>query len=161
MKLKKLSRLPLLALPAALALLPTAAASAQGTGYGPGTQYQVEFATSNAFGQGALWFWAALDSGGGGNYQEADCIHTGSAGVNGASHDAGNLNWAWVGPGQLELSGVNMLGGLETVDLTVSLASGTSGTGSIDMATATYAAGVPVIGGSGPVTLPAHGEVAP
>jgi hypothetical protein len=141
------------------------AGSTGGSSYGPGAVYQVEL-SSNVPGEG-FWLWVELDSDGTGTYQEADCIHLGGGhATDAASHDAGDVTWT-SSPGALNISGVEIIGGLEAVDLSVALP--TSGYGSVTSMTLTWAGGAPIVGaetGSGgpvpaPLILPAHGEVAP
>src|SRR5512132_4327609 len=57
--------------------------------YGTGAQFQIEISANNVGGVpgDGVWLWVALNSGGSGDYQGTDCIHTGSAGLNGAAHE--------------------------------------------------------------------------
>jgi len=93
--------------------------------YGPGAVYQVEISANAA--TGSFWIWAELDPGGAsGDYQETDCIHLGRGGPNGALHDSGSVSGWSVGGGALTMTGVKILGGLETATISVPLP--TSGT---------------------------------
>ena len=121
----------------------------------------MEFATTNQTGGGAFWFWAAL-GGDGGTYQEADCVHSGSTGINAAAHDAGNLingAWFWVAPGMLEINGVEAIGGAMTVNIMVQTANGQD-YGSIDSVTITATSGniFPI---GMPIPYAASGQIAP
>ena len=95
--------------------------------YGPGAVYQVEISANAA--TGSYWIWAELDPGGtSGDYQETDCIHLGRGGPNGALHDSGSVSSWSVGGGTLTMTGVQILGGLETATISVPLpSSGTYG----------------------------------
>jgi len=139
--------------------------STGGSSYGPGAVYQVEL-SSDVPGEG-FWIWVELDSDGTGTYQETDCIHLGGGhATDAAAHDAGDVTWT-ASSGMLSISGVQIIGGLETVDVSVPLP--TSGYGSVTSMTVTWESGAPIVGAAigadGPVTaaltLPAHGEVAP
>jgi len=122
-------------------------------------QYQVEL-SSNVPGQG-FWMWAALSPGGTGNYQETDCIHLGGGhATDAAAHDAGDVSGWTATNGTLTLSGVDIIGGLETADISVTLPA--SGYGTVGAMTITVtSAVVPILPVGVPITLPAHGEVAP
>ena len=103
------------------------AASAQAD-YGPGAVYQVEISANAA--SGSFWIWAELDPGNtSGDYQETDCIHLGHGPDNdGAVHDSGSVTSWSVGNGVLTMTGMNILGGLETATISVPLpSSGTYG----------------------------------
>jgi len=90
--------------------------------YGPGAVYQVEISANAA--TGSYWIWAELDPGGtSGDYQETDCIHLGRGGPNGALHDSGSVSSWSVGGGTLTMTGVQILGGLETATISVPLPS--------------------------------------
>jgi hypothetical protein len=91
--------------------------------YGPGAVYQVEI-SANALPGPSFWFWAELDPGGtSGDYQMADCIHVGSGGPNAAAHSSGEVESWSVGGGMLTMTGVEIIGGAETVTITVALPS--------------------------------------
>jgi hypothetical protein len=55
-----------------------------------------------------VWLWIELNSNGTGDYTGADCIHTGSAGLNGAGHQQGDVTWTDSG-GKLTISGVALV----------------------------------------------------
>lgn len=78
--------------------------------YGPGAQYQVEISANNVGGVpgDGVWLWIELNSNGTGDYTGADCIHTGSAGLNGAGHQRGDVKWTDSG-GKLTISGVALV----------------------------------------------------
>jgi hypothetical protein len=58
----------------------------------------------------------------------------------------------------LDIQGLEIIGGLETVD--VSVPPPASGYGSVTSFTVAYAGGAPILGATSPLMLPAHGEVA-
>jgi hypothetical protein len=92
-------------------------------GYGSPTAYQVEI-SANPSGEG-LWFWASLDQGGGGgDYQETDCVHI--PGLHAAAHDAGEVHDWWIDTvnNTLHIDGVLLVGGAETANLVVPLPAG-------------------------------------
>jgi hypothetical protein len=138
-------------------------APAAGSGYGAGAVYQVEL-SSNVTGEG-FWIWAALSPGGTGNYQETDCIHLGGGhATDAAAHDAGDVSgWSVSSNGVLTIPGVEILGGLETATVSVTLPA--SGYGTVGAMTITVTSSSVVTNPPIPVgpsfTLPAHGEVAP
>src|SRR5260370_31436612 len=81
-----------------------------------GGSYQVEIWANTA--QGSFWFWSELGPGGTGNYQETDCIHLGGGHTtDAAAHDAGDVSGWSVGGGALTITGVKIIGGLETATL--------------------------------------------
>jgi hypothetical protein len=88
--------------------------------YGNGAQFQIEISANNVGGVpgDGVWLWIALNSGGGGDYQGNDCIHTGSAGLNGAAHEQGDVQWTDAG-GQLTITGVKLVGGVFPVTVVV------------------------------------------
>lgn len=132
-------------------LLGTATASAD---YGSRAVYQVEI-SSNPHGSG-FWMWAELDPGmSSGDYQETDCIHLGQGGPNGALHDSGSVSGWEITGGVLILHGVKVLGGAETVDVSVPVPTG--GYGHSYSVTITPTGGPPVIAG----TFPAQVQLAP
>ena len=141
------------------------AGSTGGSSYGPGAVYQVEL-SSNVPGEG-FWIWVELNADGTGNYQETDCIHLGGGhATDAASHDAGDVTWNWSN-GMLDIQGLEIIGGLETVD--VSVPPPAPGYGSVSSFAVTWMGGAPIVGASetesgpspSPVWFPAHGEVAP
>jgi hypothetical protein len=150
---KTTKRLLLLCSLMTAAVLLATAATARAD-YGSKAVYQVEI-SANPPGSG-IWLWAELDPGGAsGDYQETDCIHTGHGGPNGALHDSGSVS-AWdTSGGQLNIHGVLMLGGLETVDISIPIPAG--GYGHVTTMVITPTAGLPII--SGP--FPAQIQLAP
>jgi hypothetical protein len=122
--------------------------------YGQGAQYQVEI-SANPPGFG-FWYWAELDpSMTSGDYQETDCIHSGHGGPNGGIHDSGSVTgWEIVG-GVLTMHDVLVVGGIETVDVSVPVPSG--GYGHSNSVTITPVSGPPLIAG----TFPAQVQLAP
>jgi hypothetical protein len=94
-----------------------------------------------------------------GDYQETDCIHSGRGGPNGALHDAGSVSGWSVDENArtLTLYGVDVLGGAETMNVTVPLpASGDYGHS--NSMTLTYVSGIPIVPD---VTFPAQVQLAP
>jgi hypothetical protein len=140
---------------------PAFAAPASGSGYGAGAQYQVEL-SANVPGEG-FWLWVELGAGGSGNYQETDCIHLGGGHTtDAAAHDSGNVSGWNVSDGVLTIAGINIIGGLETAEVSVPLPS--AGYGSVSQMTVTVTSAAvkhPPLPIGVPITLPAHGEVAP
>ena len=104
----------------AAALAGTAATPALAD-YCTGAQYQIEISANNAGGVpgDGVWLWIALNSGGTGDYQGTDCIHTGPAGLNGAAHEQGDVQWTDAG-GQLTITGIKLVGGVFPVTVVVS-----------------------------------------
>ena len=90
--------------------------------YGNSAQFQIAISANNE-GVGlpgdGVWLWIALNSGGTGTYQGTDCIHTGPAGLNGAAHEQGDVQWTDAG-GQLTITGIKLVGGLFPVTVVVS-----------------------------------------
>jgi len=88
--------------------------------YGKGAQYQVEISANNVGGVpgDGVWLWIELNRDGSGDYTGSDCIHTGSAGLNGAAHERGDVTWADSG-GKLTISGVGLIGGQFPVSVVV------------------------------------------
>jgi hypothetical protein len=122
--------------------------------YGAKAVYQVEI-SSNPPGSG-VWIWAELDPGmSSGDYQETDCIHTGRGGPNGALHDSGSVSGWEIAGGVLTMHGMKVLGGAETVDVSVPVPPG--GYGHASSVTITPTGGPPVIQG----TFPAQVQLAP
>lgn len=78
--------------------------------YGNSAQFQVEISANNVGGVpgDGVWLWIELSSNGSGDYTGADCIHTGSAGLNGAGHQRGDVTWTDSG-GKLTISGVALV----------------------------------------------------
>ncbi len=104
----------------AAALAGTAATPALAD-YGTGAQYQIEISANNVGGVpgDGVWLWIELNSNGTGDYTGSDCIHTGSAGLNGAASERGDVTWTDSG-GTLKISGVALVGGQFPVNLVVS-----------------------------------------
>jgi len=118
-----------LAVAAALFFGTAASASAD---YGSRAVYQVEI-SANASPGPSFWFWAELDAGGG-DYQMTDCIHVGRGGPNAAAHASGDVeSWSTSG-GMLTITGVQIIGGAETVTIKVPLpASGYGHTNAVSL----------------------------
>lgn len=94
------------------------AASGAQADYGKGAVYQIEISANNVGGvpgDGA-WLWIALNRDGTGDYEMTDCIHTGSAGLNTASHSSGDVTWRDDGT-SLWITGVGAIGGLVPVTI--------------------------------------------
>jgi len=141
------SRVLLLAAASLAAALYFGLSSTARAGYGSATAYQVEI-SANPPGEG-IWFWGALDTGGGGgDYQETDCVHLPQIGLVGAAHDGGEVEDWWIdnATNTLHIDGVLLVGGLETANLLVPLPTGTLGhtTGTIEV---DFAGGIPIITG--------------
>jgi hypothetical protein len=88
--------------------------------YGRGAVYQIEISANNVGqvpGDGA-WIWVALNRDGTGDYAAADCVHTGSLGLNTAAHSAGDVRWTSDGT-NLTITGMNLIGGALPVILVV------------------------------------------
>jgi hypothetical protein len=88
--------------------------------YGRGALYQVEISANDVGGvpgDGA-WVWISLNRNYTGDYTMADCIHTGSAGLNAAAHSAGDVTWSDDGT-NLWIIGVGAIGGLVPVTIKV------------------------------------------
>jgi hypothetical protein len=99
------------------------AATGASAEYGPGAVYQVEI-SANALPGPSFWFWAELDPGGtSGDYQMTDCIHVGRGGPNAAAHASGEVESWSVGSGWLTMTGVKIIGGLETATISAALPS--------------------------------------
>lgn len=138
---------------AAVAILLGTATTASAD-YGSGAAYQVEI-SSNPPGSG-VWIWAELDPGmTSGDYQETDCIHLGQGGPNGALHDSGSVSGWEITGSMLTMHGVKVLGGAETVDVSVPVPAGRYGHSY--SVTITPTGGPPVIAG----TFPAQVQLAP
>ena len=142
---------------------PGVAASTSGSGYGAGATYQVEL-SSNVRGEG-FWIWAELGANQTGNYQETDCIHLGGGhATDAAAHSAGDVSGWTVSGGILTMDGINIIGGLETVDLAVTFSPGTSGygpaTSMLVTVTSALVSSPPIPVGTS-FRLPVDGEVAP
>jgi hypothetical protein len=136
---------------AVAALLATATANAD---YGSKAVYQVEI-SSNPPGSG-VWLWAELDPGGAsGDYQETDCIHLPKLGLVGALHDSGSVSGWDISNGQLNIRGVLVVGGAETVDISIPLPAG--GYGHASTIFVTPVLGPPIISGA----FPAQVQLAP
>src|SRR5260221_927998 len=102
------------------AALITAAAEPALADYGTGAQFQIEISANNVGGVpgDGVWLWIALNKNGTGDYTGADCIHTGSFGLNGAGHEQGDVTWTDSG-GKLTITGVGLIGGQFPVTLVV------------------------------------------
>jgi hypothetical protein len=59
-------------------------------------QYQVELSANNVGGVpgDGLWLWIELNNDGSGDYTGSVCIHSGSAGLNSAFPEAGDVTWS-------------------------------------------------------------------
>jgi hypothetical protein len=103
-----------------VAMTGTAWADSSSGDYGPGAQYQIAISANNVGGVpgDGVWTWIALYPDGTGDYTAADCIHTGSAGLNGAGHERGDVTWTDSG-GMLTISGVALVNGEFPVTITV------------------------------------------
>jgi hypothetical protein len=131
-----------------------ATASGASADYGGKAVYQVEI-SSNPPGSG-VWLWAELDPGGAsGDYQETDCIHLPKLGLVGAVHDSGSVSGWDISGGQLNIRGVLVVGGEETVDISIPLPAG--GYGHATSIVVTPVLGPPLISGS----FPAQVQLAP
>jgi hypothetical protein len=89
--------------------------------YGTGAQYQIEISANNAGGVpgDGVWLWIELNGNGSGDYTGSDCIHTGSAGLNGAGNQRGDVTWTDSG-GKLTINGVALVDGQFPVTVVVS-----------------------------------------
>jgi hypothetical protein len=88
--------------------------------YGKGAVYQIEISANNVGqvpGDGA-WIWIALNRDGTGDFVAADCVHTGSLGLNAADHSAGDVSWTSDGT-NLTITGMNLIGGALPVIIVV------------------------------------------
>jgi hypothetical protein len=86
-----------IAIAAALAcLVILVAAPSSLADYGAGAQYQIELSANNVGGVpgSGLWLWIELNRDGSGDYTGSVCIHTGSAGLNSAFPEAGDVSWS-------------------------------------------------------------------
>jgi hypothetical protein len=90
-------RLALAALAAAIACL-AALTAAPGSlaDYGATAQYQIEFSANNVGGVpgDGLWLWIELGRDGSGDFTGSICVHTGSAGLDSAFAQAGDVSWS-------------------------------------------------------------------
>jgi PKD repeat protein len=113
-KLAVLAALASVAVVAAFATAPNASA------YGRGSVYQIEISANDVGGVpgGGAWIWIGLNQDHTGDYTMADCIHTGSAGLNAAAHSKGDVTWSDAG-GLLTIDGVRAIGGLVPVTIVV------------------------------------------
>jgi hypothetical protein len=115
-KLAALAAAAIVGVLAAFAVAPAASAD-----YGKGAMYQIEISANNVGGVpgGGAWIWITLNSNGGGDYTMADCIHTGSFGLNGAAHSKGDIT-SWSDDGtNLTINGVQAIGGAVPVTISV------------------------------------------
>jgi hypothetical protein len=103
----------------AAALFAVAAPPAQAD-YGTGAQFQIEISANNVGGVpgDGVWLWIALNKDGTGDYTGSDCIHTGSAGLNGAGNEQGDVTWTDAG-GMLTITGVALVDGMFPVTIVV------------------------------------------
>lgn len=121
--------------------------------YGRGAVYQVEISANDP--SGGFWMWAELSSDHTGDYQETDCVHTGSLGLNAAAHASGSLGWSVTG-NVLTLTGVKIIGGAEIVTITIPVSSGVLG--HYNSVTIIPTGGFPIVG---VLTLSGQVQVAP
>lgn len=143
---------------AALAGTAGTAAASGGPDYSGGL-YQVEVSANTP--EGSFWFWAELGAGQTGNYQETDCIHLGGGhATDAAAHDAGDVESWNVAGGFLTITGVNIIGGLETATLTIPLPAGGYGHSTGATVTATSAV-VEILPLETPLPFPSQNEIAP
>jgi hypothetical protein len=113
-------RLAALAALATLAIVGAFATAPSASAYGRGSVYQIEISANNVGGvpgDGA-WIWIGLNQDHTGDYTMADCIHTGSAGLNAAAHSKGDVTWSDAN-GWLTIHGVEAIGGLVPVTIVV------------------------------------------
>lgn len=127
--------------------------------YGQGAQYQVEI-SSNPGGFG-IWIWAELGPGQTSDYQETDCIHLGGGHLNdAAAHDSGSLDGWSDSNGTLTMTGMKLIGGLVTANISVPV--GANGYGQVHSMTMTVTSEpIPFFPLNTPIPLPATGVVAP
>lgn len=127
--------------------------------YGAGATYQVEV-SANPPGFG-IWLWAELSPGGSGDYQETDCIHQGGgSATDGAVHDSGSVTGWTIANGHLTMTGVKIIGGLETATFSIPVSQAVLG--HYDSVTVTITSAiVPIIPVGAVITLPAQVQVAP
>lgn len=127
--------------------------------YGAGATYQVEV-SANPPGFG-IWLWAELSPDGSGDYQETDCIHQGGgSATDGAVHDSGSVTGWTVANGHLTMTGVKIIGGLETATFSIPVSQAVLGHYNWVTVTITSAI-VPIIPVGAVMTLPAQVQVAP
>ena len=127
--------------------------------YGAGAVYQVEI-SANPPGVG-FWIWAELSPDNSGDYEEIDCIHLGGGHANdAAAHDSGSVTGWSVGGGSLTMTGVKIIGGLETATISMPVGSGVIGHSGAMTLTVTSAV-VPILPVGVPLTFPAQVQVAP
>jgi hypothetical protein len=144
---------------AALALTAGTAATASASSDYSGGTYQVEISANTA--GASFWFWSELGAGQTGNYQETDCIHLGGGhATDAAAHDAGDVSGWSISNGFLSITGVEIIGGLETATLSIPVPTGTLGHSSGMTLTVTSAV-VPIIPVGAVLTLPSQNEIAP
>lgn len=142
-----------------LALTAGTAVAANASADYSGGVYQVEISANTP--QASFWFWSELGAGQTGNYQETDCIHLGGGhATDAAAHDAGDVaSWSAAG-GALTITGVQIIGGLETATLSVPLPAGGYGHSNGLTLTVTSAV-VPIIPVGATLSLPSQNELAP
>lgn len=144
---------------AALAFTAGTAATASASSDYSGASYQVEISANTA--GGSFWFWSELGAGQTGNYQETDCIHLGGGHTtDAAAHDAGDVSGWSVSDGRLTITGIEIIGGLETATLSIPVSAGVLGH-STGMTLTVTSAVVPLIPVGTSLTLPSQNQVAP
>lgn len=127
--------------------------------YGAGATYQVEVSANP--GDFGFWLWAELSPDNTGDYQEADCIHLGGGhATDAAVHDSGSVTGWTVANGHLTMTGVKIIGGLETATFSIPVSQAVLGHYSSVTVTVTSAI-VPILPIGVPLTLPAQVQVAP
>ncbi|HET9080828.1 MAG TPA: hypothetical protein VFO01_09990 [Trebonia sp.] len=127
-------------------------------------------ANTNHPSEGSFWMWTELTPGapgasyGTGDYQETDCIHQGANGANGSAHDSGTLSWS-IANGVLTLTGVSIIGGVETAAISLPTTSAPGGYGHTSGMTLEVTAPDPSPPGlppSGiPIPFPSQNQIAP
>jgi hypothetical protein len=102
------------------AVVSVVAAPLASADYGKGAVFQVEISANDVGGVpgGGAWIWIGLNKDGTGDYTMADCVHTGSAGLNTAGHSRGDVTWTDDGT-NLTILGVRALGGAVPVTIIV------------------------------------------
>jgi hypothetical protein len=127
--------------------------------YGAGAVYQVEI-SANPPGFG-FWIWAELSPDGSGDYEETDCIHLGGGhATDAAVNDSGSVTGWSVANGMLTMTGVKIIGGLETATIAIPVGPGVLGHYGTVTVTVTSAI-VPILPIGVPLQLPAQVQVAP
>lgn len=135
-------------------------AAASGSSDYSGGTYQVEVSANTA--EGSFWFWSELGANQTGNYQETDCIHLGGGhATDAAAHDAGDVGGWSVGGGVLTITGVEIIGGLETATLTIPLSTAGNYGHSNGVTVTVTSAVVEIIPVGASLPLPSQNEIAP